>query len=245
MDNSTPSIRKKLIVALDVSDMSHALELVARLRDEVGVFKVGLQLFTACGPDIVRRIRALDGEVFLDLKLHDIPNTVRHAVTEAVQLGVSMLTLHTTGGAAMLRAAAEVREDTAGSAGPDLQLLGVTVLTSLRQEDLAAIGIHRSIEESVLSRAQLAQECGLQGVVASPKEISLLRSGGLSDLLIVTPGIRSSGDSSDDQARIATPAGAISDGADYLVVGRPITQATDPVASVRRICEEMLRGKIG
>lgn len=234
---------KQLIVALDLSDSERTLNLVRILQGEVGIFKVGLQLFTACGPEIVTRIRKLGGDVFLDLKLHDIPNTVRHAVLEAVRLEVSLLTLHTSGGEAMLREAASVIRRTQHS-GPPPRLLGVTVLTSLDPSDLAQIGIQRSLQDCVLERARLAAAAGLDGVVASPREVSALRSAGLEDLLIVTPGIRPSGHSQDDQARVATPQAAIADGADYLVVGRPITAASDPVVAAREICQAMHRAKI-
>ena len=234
---------KRLIVALDLADSEQALSLVRALQGEVGVFKVGLQLFTAYGPEIVTRIRELGGAVFLDLKLHDIPNTVRSAVQEAVRLEVSMLTLHTSGGERMLREAASVARR-AEDSGSQTRLLGVTVLTSLGPADLAEMGIQRSLQDCVLERARLAAGAGLDGVVASPRETSVLRSAGLEDLLIVTPGIRPTGHSQDDQARIATPCEAIADGADYLVVGRPITAAADPVAAAREIRRDMQRGKI-
>jgi orotidine-5'-phosphate decarboxylase len=228
--------RERLIVALDVPEEALAMVLVDALAGQVGMFKVGSQLFTAAGPDVVRAIVAKGEHVFLDLKFHDIPNTVAGAVASASQLGVSLLTVHGLGGRAMLEAAA--------GALPALgiRLLAITVLTSHDERSLGEVGVGRPLAEEVRELARLARSAGIDGVVASPHEVALLREACGSDLLIVTPGIRPAGARAGDQARAATPAKALSAGADYLVVGRPITEAKDPAAAARAIVKEMEAG---
>ena len=218
------SAKKRLILALDAPDLASAAALLDRLEGRVGVVKVGLELFAACGPAAVESVQARGYDVFLDLKLHDIPNTVAGAVRSANGLGVSMLTVHTGGTGPMLEAAA-------AAAGASLKLLGVTLLTSIGQEDLAPACITGTPASIVESRAALAAASGLGGIVCSPKEIAAVRARIGADMSIVTPGIRPGGAEMGDQKRAATPASAIGDGADYLVVGRPISQAADPAAS--------------
>jgi orotidine-5'-phosphate decarboxylase len=207
----------------------------------VGMFKINIHLFTAEGPDAVRKIGALGSGVFLDLKYHDIPNTVAGAISAAAELpDVRLLDLHATGGAAMMRAAAQALVRNAGPRAP--KLLGITLLTSLDKAGLRRVGIGGAPTSRALSLARLAKQCGLDGVVASPKEVRQIRRACGRDFLIVVPGIRpTAGKSkrSDDQARVATPAEAIRAGADYLVVGRPITAAADPPAAARAIAEEV------
>ena len=227
---------ERLIVALDVPTADDALRLVDRLAGRVGFFKVGSQLFTAAGPDIVRALVARNQRVFLDLKYHDIPNTVAAAVKSAAGLGVSLLTLHGLGGRAMLEAAAGARPD-----GP-LRLLAVTVLTSHDEASLADIGLAGPLSDSVRRLARLARDAGIDGVVASPLEARLLREACGKGFLIVTPGVRPAGAQAGDQSRLATPAGALSAGADYLVVGRPVIEAPDPAAAVAAIVQDMKSG---
>ncbi len=238
------SAREKLIVALDVSSAEAGSRLATRLHGHVGMFKVGLENFTAEGPVLPRFLVATGEKVFLDLKLHDIPNTVRAAARVAAQLGVSMFNVHASGGRKMMEAASqgaaegsELRQD-----GMRPRVLAVTVLTSLTEEALRELGISGSAEEVVVRLARLAREAGLDGVVASPREIAALRSALGPDFLIVTPGIRPVNAAADDQARIATPEAAIRAGADYLVVGRPITGTTDPAAAADAIVAEMEKG---
>ncbi|HUV13384.1 MAG TPA: orotidine-5'-phosphate decarboxylase [Acidobacteriota bacterium] len=229
-----------LIVALDVPTADEALELVKALRNSVGVFKVGLQLYTSTGPRIVEEIQAEDCKVFLDLKLHDIPNTVSKAVLEACKLGVHMLTLHASGGPTMLRGAKETVDEwtqSTGKAGP--YLLGVTVLTSLGQPDIDQLGFGCTVEDLVVSLARLAEQTGIDGIVCSPLELGRLGEERFRKLFFVTPGIRPSGSSTDDQARVKGPAEAIAAGAKYLVVGRPITGAPDPVEAAEVILNEI------
>jgi len=226
---------ERLIVALDVPTAEDALRLVDRLAGRVGLFKVGSQLFTAAGPEVVRAIVARNQKVFLDLKYHDIPNTVGAAVKSAAGLGVSLLTLHGLGGRAMLEAAARAR---AGG----VRLLAVTVLTSHDEASLADIGLARPLSDSVRRLARLARDAGIDGVVASPHEVGLIREACGKGFLIVIPGIRPAGAQAGDQARLATPAAALSAGADYLVVGRPVTEAPDPAAAVAAIVQDMKSG---
>jgi orotidine-5'-phosphate decarboxylase len=193
--------------------------------------KVGKELFTAAGPDVVRALQDLGFEIFLDLKYHDIPNTVAGACRAAAKLGVWMLNVHASGGEAMMRAA---REALAGLARPPL-LIAVTILTSLSQEDLARIGLAGSVEENVERLARLARACGLDGVVCSAQEASALRRATGPDFTLVTPGIRLADANADDQSRVVTPVEAVRLGADYLVIGRPITQAPDPAATLESI----------
>jgi len=228
----------QIIVALDVDSRAEALSLVHQLKGRVGLFKIGSQLFTSEGPGLVREIVRLGERVFLDLKFHDIPNTVTKGILAAAGLGVSMLTLHTGGGLKMMSAAANaLRQMRSNQELP--QLLGVTVLTSMADEDLAEVGIGGSVASQVERLAKLAEEAGLDGVVASPSELRLLRGQLGRAMKIVTPGIRPAGSNADDQSRIATPAAALQAGADYLVIGRPITASSDPLASLEKILNEL------
>lgn len=235
--------RDRLIVALDVADLAQAERLLDQLQGLVTTYKVGSQLFTAAGPAAVECVRKRGGRVFLDLKFHDIPTTVAGAVREAVGLGCVMVNVHASGGSVMMRAAAEAAAEAARilSVPPPL-LLAVTVLTSLDRAALQReLNVPLSVEGEVLHLASLAQAAGLNGCVASPHEARLLRRALGSGWVIVTPGIRPAGSSWDDQARSLTPGEAIRAGADYLVVGRPITQPPDPAVAARAILEELDR----
>jgi len=223
--------RQRLIVALDVSSAAAAQKIVAAVGDSVSCYKVGMQLYTAEGPQVVRDLVASGRRVFLDLKYHDIPSTVAAAVCQAAGLGVSMLTIHASGGGKMLRAATEA----ARSRNAALMVLGVTVLTSLDDNDLDKLGVHGRVQDQVLRLAALALADGCHGVVASAQEASALRSELEGDFAIVTPGVRPAGAEPDDQARVVTPAEAIAAGATHIVVGRPITGAADPAAEARAI----------
>jgi len=233
--------KDKLIVALDVDSATHALDLFDALRDVVGMFKIGSQLFTAAGPDVVRQIIAKGGRVFLDLKFHDIPNTVAAAGVESTRLGVSIFNVHASGGAEMLKRTAEAVAENASREGlVRPKVIAVTLLTSMDQTSLEQIGINDEPRAMVARLARLATDCGLDGVVASPREIEVIRETINSpDFLIVTPGIRSVSDATDDQKRTLTAAEAIGAGADYLVVGRPILKADDPVAAARTVVAEI------
>lgn len=233
----TPGV-EKLIVALDVPTIEAALHLADLLHGHAGVFKVGLELFSAQGSALVRELVKRGVRVFLDLKLHDIPNTVRGAAREAARLGVSMMTIHASGGRDMMQAALQGAQEGARSGRPPV-VLGVTVLTSLTNEDLADIGWKESSEAVVLRLSDLAQSAGLGGVVASPQEAAPIRRNCGSSFTIVTPGIRPAAAARDDQARASTAEIAIRAGADFLVVGRPITQAPDPVAATRALADEI------
>lgn len=235
----TLSARERLIVALDVADPQEALRLVEQLQPEVGLFKIGLQLYTAAGPALVRQVVERGARVFLDLKLHDIPNTVAGATAAACRLGVEMLTIHTSGGRAMMDAARRAAAAARAESGTRLRLLGVTVLTSLSENDLAEVGFPAEVPELVLRLARLAQEVGLDGLVCSPREVAGLRRRGLENFFWVTPGIRPAGAPVEDQARSATAAEAVRAGASYLVVGRPILRAADPVAAARALVAEV------
>jgi len=225
--------RSRLIVALDVASPVDAGKLVSALRGRVGMFKVGGQLFTAAGPGFVRELVDGGEKVFLDLKYHDIPNTVANAVAMAAQLGVSLLDVHALGGKAMLEAAAGALPAMA------TRLLAITVLTGHDEGWLSEIGISGTLPASVRRLALLAQAAGLDGVVASPHEVALIREACGKDFVIVTPGIRPAGSARGDQARTATPKAALAAGADYLVVGRPILEAPDPAAAAEAIVAEM------
>lgn len=235
-------MNEKLIIALDVETAREARDLVARLRDAAGMFKIGSQLFTAAGPALVREIVAGGGRVFLDLKYHDIPNTVAHACVEAARLGVALVNVHALGGGEMMRRAAEaVRETAAKENLQGTRLIAVTVLTSADRATLHEVGIKSEVETTVVSLAQLAARSGLDGVVASPHEIAAVRRAVAkhTDFLIVTPGVRPQGASHDDQKRVMTPTEAIRAGADYLVLGRAITNADDPARAAQMIAAEM------
>ena len=224
------------IVALDVADAPAAFALLERLGPGADFVKVGLQLFTAEGPGVVRALRRAGRRVFLDLKLHDIPNTVAHAVRSAAALEVELLTVHVSGGAAMLRAAREA----AGPRGGALRLLGVTVLTSLAADELGEAwgreGV--AVDAEAARLAGVALRCGMDGVVAAVPDVAAVRAAG-GELLVLTPGIRLSGDASGDQARTATPAEAARAGADYVVLGRSVTGAPDPAAALARALREL------
>lgn len=227
--------RERLIVALDVAKALQAREIVAKVGAFASTYKVGKQLFTAEGPQVVRDLVASGRKVFLDLKYHDIPNTVGAAVREAAALGVSMLTVHAAGGSRMLRAAVEAA---AGSPSRPL-VLAVTVLTSFSDEDLREVGVAAGTQEQVMRMARLAQACGCGGVVTSPREARALRQLLGPEAAIVTPGVRPAGAKREDQVRVATPREAIEAGASHIVVGRPITAAPDPAAAAKAILEEM------
>jgi orotidine-5'-phosphate decarboxylase len=221
--------RQRLIVALDVSTAAAARKIVAAVGDSAHAYKVGMQLYTAEGPSIVRELVGSGRRVFLDLKYHDIPNTVGAAVREAARLGVSMLTVHASGGGKMLRAAVEAVQK------PGLLVLAVTVLTSLDDVELGKIGLRGGALDQVLRLAALALSNGCKGVVASALEAAALREEFGLDFTIVTPGVRPAGSGPNDQARVVTPSEAISAGASHIVVGRPITEASDPAAEARAI----------
>ena len=227
--------RDRLIVALDVSSAAAARKIVAAVGESVSTFKVGMQLYTAEGPSVVRELVAAGRKVFLDLKYHDIPNTVASAVQEAAGLGVSMLTVHASGGDSMLRAATAVTRQFA----PSLVVLAVSVLTSFDQDGLAEIGIGASVEQQVLDLSKIALKAGCGGVVASAREAAALRSKFGQDFMLVTPGVRPLGIAHDDQARVVTPAKAIAAGASHIVIGRPITAAEDPAVEAQAILDEL------
>jgi orotidine-5'-phosphate decarboxylase len=231
--------RDRLIVALDVDTVDAALGLLQRLDGIVTRFKIGSQLFTAAGPAAVEAVRHRGGEVFLDLKYHDIPNTVSGAAREAVRLGVFMFNVHASGGRAMMRAAAEAAA--AGASGARRPLvIAVTVLTSLDRAALTReLGVASSVEGHVLHLCRLARDAGLDGCVASANEIRVIRNQLGTGWVIVTPGVRPAGSDADDQSRIATPQATARAGARYLVVGRPITAAADPVEAARAILAEI------
>ncbi|PLX96576.1 MAG: orotidine-5'-phosphate decarboxylase, partial [Desulfuromonas sp.] len=223
-----------------VDDFAAAENWVSQLHENVGVFKVGKQLFTRCGPEVVRMIREQGGEVFLDLKYHDIPNTVAKAAVEACKLGVRIFNVHALGGGEMMRqTVAEVDAYCAEAGIPRPRMLAVTILTSSTEETLREVGIERSVEEMVPRLAKLAKDSGFDGVVASPKEVGLIRAACGDDFAIVTPGVRPAFASMDDQKRVTTPADAISAGATALVIGRPISAAADPLDAAAKILDEI------
>lgn len=235
--------RGKLIVALDVASADAATRVAQRLRGRVGMFKVGSELFTAEGPVVAHHLVSQGEKVFLDLKFHDIPHTVRAAARQAARLGVSMLDVHAAGGRKMMEAALEgVREGSSGAGRP--LVLAVTLLTSLGSEDLQDLGIAGKPDEAAIRLARMARNAGFDGVIASPQEATAIRAACGPDFVIVTPGIRPAAAHADDQARIATPAEAIQAGADFLVVGRPITEAPDPAAAADAIVEEMAKALV-
>jgi orotidine-5'-phosphate decarboxylase len=230
----TPSLAKeKIIAALDVADAASAEPLLRTFSGRLDWIKIGLQLYTAEGPAIVARARDRGFRIFLDLKLHDIPNTVAHAVASAGKLGVDLLTIHTLGGPAMMRAAA----DAAGEHG--LGLLGVTLLTSMDAAECDAVGLPTDVARQVERLGVLAQSCGLAGAVASPLETALLRQATGPNFLLVVPGIRPTGAALGDQKRVMTPAQALTAGASYLVIGRPLTAAPDPLEALTRLDAEL------
>jgi len=234
--------KDKLIIALDVDTPAKAFDLVKQLHSVAGMFKIGSTLFTSAGPQIVRDIIALDSKVFLDLKFHDIPHQVAGAARAAAELGVSLFTIHASGGSEMMQRAVDSVNEVAEKTGKRARVLAISVLTSIDATILSQIGVNSTPDESVLRLVRIAKDSGVDGVVASPQEIQNIR-GMVSnpEFLVVTPGIRPSTNESagEDQKRVATPAAAIAAGASYLVVGRPITGAPDPVAAAQAIVTEM------
>jgi orotidine-5'-phosphate decarboxylase len=226
-----------IFVALDMPSLDKALALAASLAPHVGGVKLGMEFISANGPDGIRAVVKTGARVFVDLKFHDIPNTVAGAVRETAKLGSAVMTVHASGGAAMMKAAAEA----AAAASPRPKLIAVTVLTSLTGEDLAAQGIAAAPLEQAVRLAKLAKSSGLDGVVCSPQEIAAIRAACGSDFLIVTPGVRPKGSDLADQKRVMTPGEALRAGADILVIGRPITAAADPVAAAAAIAAECQR----
>ena len=224
--------KDKIIVALDVASAKQALELVERLREQISFFKIGLQLYTAEGPEIARAVLETGAKVWLDLKLHDIPNTVGRAVESAGSLGVQMLTIHLSGGAEMIRAATAARTGA-------MSILGVSVLTSATEQTLREIGISDKVEDQVLRLAKLGVENGIDGIVASPHEIKTLRAAFGDQTKIVVQGIRPSWAEPGDQKRFTTPRAALEAGADFIGIGRPITMHADPRDAVAKILEEL------
>ncbi len=240
------SAKERLIFALDVDDFHQAQHWVKTLKDNVGVFKIGKQLFTRCGPEVVRMVIDQGAEVFLDLKYHDIPNTVAKAAVEATRLGVRIFNVHALGGAEMMRTAVDqvgAYCHEVGCSRP--QMLAVTILTSSDLATLTEIGIERSVDEMVVRLARLAQASGFDGVVASPKEAALIHAVCGEGFAIVTPGVRPAFAAADDQKRIMTPADAIAAGATALVIGRPISAAADPLAAAGQILAEISRALEG
>lgn len=251
MSEALPSSRRlseakqRLIFALDVASLAEVKEYVALLKDDVGLFKVGKQLFLHGGPEVVRLIQQKGGQVFLDLKFHDIPRTVANASIEAARLGVRLVNLHAAGGASMMRET--VSAVTKMCKTERLQrptLLAVTVLTSLDKGDLKSIGVGATVENQVARLAMLARDAGMDGVVASPLEITRLRRECGNKFVLVVPGVRSAGEAWDDQKRVLTPEEAIRAGANYLVIGKPIREARDPRVAARQIVREMTQGLV-
>jgi orotidine-5'-phosphate decarboxylase len=233
--------RERLIVALDVSSRRVALRLADQLTDVVGCFKIGLQAFTSEGPALVKELTARGGRVFLDLKMHDIPNTVAAGVEAAAGLGIEYLTIHTLGGPAMLKAA---RSGADRSGNPRLKLLGVTVLTSLDASELASVGLPSDVRALVPRLAELAQSAGLDGIVCSPQDLAHLSGQDQPGFLRVTPGVRPAGADFQDQVRTATPEIAVRAGATHLVVGRPILQSNDPRNAAVQIVEAIRHARM-
>lgn len=226
---------ERLIFPLDVASLDAAEELIDLLQGEVGVFKIGFELFTSVGPDAVHAVHTRGRRTFLDLKLHDIPATVQHAVEAALRLGCAYLTVHAAAGPETLRAAARV------AAGTDLELLAVTVLTSFDDDALATIGMQGPMPAAVLRMAKLAVASGIRGLVCAPGECSALRAEFGTEVLLVTPGVRPAGSAIDDQRRVATPTAALEAGADMVVVGRPIRDAAEPRAAAKSVVQEIAR----
>ena len=229
-------IKDKIIVALDVNTIKETERLLDILSPHVMIFKVGMELFYSCGPKVIEVIKKYDREIFLDLKFHDIPNTVRASAKAITRLGVFMFNVHASGGKDMMRAALETSEEESERLGIDRpRILGVTLLTSLDAQALRRVGIEKSLEEQVLNLTELTREAGLDGAVASPQEAKKIREKIGPDFLIVTPGVRSVSAETEDQKRIATPQEAFRSGADYIVIGRPITKAKDPLKALENL----------
>lgn len=241
LENDEGAMSNRLIVALDYETEEAALAMVERLSGLLTTFKVGSQLFTKSGPGIVRKIHDAGGRVFLDLKFHDIPTTVAKSGIEAARLGVFMFNVHVAGCGTMMKRCMEMVGEACEREGlPRPYIIGVTLLTSICEETLRNdLGVAKSIPEQVTHMARLAKESGLDGVVSSAREVKLIRETCGPDFRIVTPGIRPAGASLDDQSRVATPEEALRQGSDYLVIGRPITGASDPVKTVQEILQEM------
>jgi len=235
------SAKERFVLALDVDDFKSAENLVGLLKDYIGVFKIGNQLFTSEGTKIINMINKAKARVFLDLKFHDIPNTVKGAAESATKLGVYMFNVHASGGYEMMKAAADAAMETSIKLGIKKPLvLGVTVLTSINQEILEKeIGVNRNVKEHVVHLAKLAKSAGLDGVVASPQEIREIRNACGNDFIILTPGIRPAGEELNDQKRIMTPKQALKQGADFIVIGRPIRNAKYPIKAAQDILKEM------
>ena len=240
---SPGSMRERLILALDVDDLERVKALVSLLDSKVGMFKVGKQLFTHAGPQAVKLIQSMGGEVFLDLKFHDIPNTVAKAAIEATRLGVKMFNVHASGSLEMMRLT--VREVSRVCRQEGLRrpiMLAVTVLTSLNKSDLQRVGVDGEVADQVIRLALLTRQAGMDGVVASPQEVAPIRAACGSRFIIVSPGVRPQRAKRNDQRRVMTPEEAIRAGADYIVVGRPIMEAKDPMRAAQEIITEMERG---
>ena len=240
-ENEIYTADDRLIVALDVDSFDKMKALVDELGDLISYYKVGMELYYSAGSDTIRYLKEHGKKVFLDLKLHDIPNTVGHSVASVTRLGVNLITVHAAGGRAMMQAATRYAKITADELGVERpKILAVTVLTSFDDQGWQEVGGHLPIQEHVLELAALAKSSGVDGVVASPREAGSIREmAGKDDFLIVTPGIRPSFAQTDDQKRIATPSQAFKDGSSMLVIGRPITQAIDPCAAARLILKEI------
>lgn len=230
----------RILCALDTKDVDDACALAGQLKGVIGGIKLGLEFFTAAGPDGFARVAGAGLPIFLDLKFHDIPNTVAQAVAAVVPLGPFMLNVHASGGAAMMRAAADSAGEAASKAGlPKPKIIGVTVLTSLDRNDLSALGMQGSVEERAVELASFAQQSGLDGVVCSAKEVRAIRAACGADFTLVTPGIRPASVGVDDQKRVVTPAQAVGLGSDYLVIGRAITGAEDPARAASEIADSL------
>ena len=233
-------MKNPIIAALDVPDAEQAIKLAEAIAPAVGAFKIGKELFVSAGPDIVKRVRDTGASVFLDLKFHDIPNTVAKAVASATRLDVQMLTVHTCGGSTMLKGALEGATKAAEETGNEPPLvLGVTVLTSMDDSDLNEVGVGKAPQDQVIDLAKMATEADLKGLVCSPKEITALREVLPTEVKLVTPGIRPAGSDSGDQKRVMTPSEAVQAGADWLVIGRPIYAADNPRAAAESILESL------
>lgn len=231
---------QRLIVALDVSDIDKVKQIVDKLGDSVSYYKVGMELYYSVGYEALNFLRQQGKQIFLDLKFFDIPNTVARSAAALTNLGVSMLTVHASGGPSMMREACQAVAQKAQSMGiVRPKLVAVTVLTSISEEEWSVLGYGKNTAEQVIHLARLAQKSGMDGIVASPREAAEIRKACGKDFLIVTPGIRPQGANLNDQSRTATPAGALQNGADYLVVGRPITAAIDSKIAVENILHEM------
>ena len=238
MTNRTTN--NKIIIALDVEDLQHAEKLVQCLKNDVAAFKIGKQLFTGYGPEAVSMVHTIGGKLFLDLKFHDIPTTVAKASAAVVRLGVFMFNMHALGGLEMMKHTVKTVHETAAREQKQRPIiLAVTILTSHSNEDLAQVGISGSTDDMVIRLALLAKEAGVDGVVASPREIELIKKACGNDFLVVTPGIRPLSSQKNDQKRTMTPREALQAGADYIIVGRPVTQAADPLSVIKEIRDEI------